>query len=552
MNESFLPPDPLSDNDSRIRSLLVYSYYRLFIALSLLGAFMGRGTLHDFSVHQVNLYFYSLAIYLLCCFVSVLIVHFRPRVNLSRHAFIQACTDIIILTLLMHSSGGPDSNLPVLMVVTVAASNILVLGRPALFIAAFAALCVLFEQFYYSINSTSMKGLEFFQTGILGITFFATALITQQLAKRLRESEHLAKQRGSDLVELEQLNHLIIQRMRTGIIVMNERAHIHLINDAARHLLNITPGDIGKSLLPPRLSQELEHWQHNHDYRCPVFRTTATSPNVLCNFTHLKADGQSRVLIFIEDQSQLVQQAQQMKLASLGTLTAGIAHEIRNPLGAISHAAQLLQESSALNPGDARLAEIIQRHSLRMNSIIENVLQLSRRKASQFERLDLNVFLPHFITEFKQTYETPVLIHFKPHAQPLMTHVDPNQLTQILTNLCQNGLRYSQEHSGCAEITLISGKLAHNDRPYIDVVDQGPGISPDDADHIFEPFFTTRATGTGLGLYLAKELCEANESSLNYIPLDGQGSCFRITFPHPLRISTRPASSSTTTLSDSV
>jgi len=133
----------------------------------------------------------------------------------------------------------------------------------------------------------------------------------------------------------------------------------------------------------------------------------------------------------------------------------------------------------------------------------------------------------------------------------LMTHVDPNQLTQILTNLCQNGLRYSQEHSGRAEITLISGKLTHNDRPYIDVIDQGPGIPPDDADHIFEPFFTTRATGTGLGLYLAKELCEANESGLNYIPLDGQGSCFRITFPHPERISTRPASS-TTTLGDSV
>lgn len=550
MNESFLPPDPSSENDSRIRSLLVYSYYRLFIALSLFGAFMGRGTLHAFSVQQVNVYFYSVVIYLLCCFASVLIVHFRPRANLSRHAFIQACTDIIILTLLMYSSGEPDSNLSVLMVVTVAASNILVLGRPALFIAALAALSVLLEQFYYALNNTSIKGLEFFQTGILGITFFATALITQQLTKRLRESEDLAKQRGSDLVELEQLNHLIIQRMRTGIIVINENGFIHLINDAARHLLNITPGDIGKSLLPPRLLQELQHWQHNHDYRCPIFRTTTTSPNVLCNFTHLKADGQSRVLIFIEDQSQLAQQAQQMKLASLGTLTAGIAHEIRNPLGAISHAAQLLQESSALNPSDIRLAEIIQRHSLRMNSIIENVLQLSRRKISHFERLDLNLFLQHFITEFKQTYETPVVIHLKSPAQPLVTHVDPNQLTQILTNLCQNGLRYSQEHTGNAEIMLISGKLTHNDRPYIDVIDQGPGIPPGDAEHIFEPFFTTRATGTGLGLYLAKELCEANESSLNYIPLNGQGSCFRITFSHPERISTRQASS-TTTLGDS-
>lgn len=523
----------------RSRALLVYSYYRFFIALSLFGVFIGADTALALDKTSLQLYLYLL--YLLFCLVSILSIYLRFSPHPTRHAFVQCCSDIVMLSLLMHTSS--PSNLPVLMVVTVAASNILLSGPQAFFIAALAALCILFEQFYYALNATSFKGLEFFQSGILGITFFATALITQQLAKRLQESETLAQQRSADLVELEQLNHLIIQRMRTGILVVDEQQHIQVLNDAARHFLGLTgqQNDNNSALLTGRLQEELQRWQQNQDYRSPAFKISDQTVSILCSFTHLHADEQhARVLIFIEDHSQLSQQAQQIKLASLGTLTAAIAHEIRNPLGAISHAAQLLQESSSLHAADARLCAIIQRHSLRMNAIIENVLQLSRRQASHPERLDLNSFVPLFITEFKQSYDSAVQVLFEPHAGPLLTQVDPGQLSQVLTNLCQNGLFYSQTHSGTAQIRLRCGKLSHNDRPYIDVIDDGPGIKPADAEHIFEPFFTTRATGTGLGLYLAKELCEANESSLNYIPLAHAGACFRITFAHPERISIRP------------
>lgn len=536
-----LSPATARDEQPRSRPLLVYSYYRLFIALSLYAAFVGADK-HN-TLAQSNLQVYGALLYLAFCLISIISIHLRFSPSPYRHAFIQCCSDILILTWLVYSNSDLG-NLPILMLVTVAASNILMSGRLAIFIAALATLCVLSEQLYTALSSASFKGLEFFQSGILGITFFATALITQQLAKRLRESESLAQQRGLDLVKLERLNHLIIQRMRTGIVVLDEQKHLHMLNDAARHLLGLTDKDSATTRLPARVIEEMQRWQQRPDYRCPAFKVSSQTPNILCSFTHLHTNDQhSRILVFIEDQGQLAQQAQQIKLASLGTLTAAIAHEIRNPLGAISHAAQLLQESASLSAADARLCSIIQRHSVRMNTIIENVLQLSRRQSSKPERLDLNSFVPRFISEFQQTYEQPVQVVFESYPQALITQIDPQQLTQVLTNLCQNGVFYSQEHSGRAQIHLKCGKLPYSDRPYLDIIDEGPGIKAEDVEHIFEPFFTTRATGTGLGLYLAKELCEANESGLNYIPQEQTGACFRITFPHAERISNRPAPS---------
>lgn len=458
------------------------------------------------------------------------------------------CADIFTLTLLIHASGGLNSNLTILLVVAVAAGNILIVGRLATFIAALATLGVLYEEFYYSLNTDSLESFEFVQAGTLGIAFFATAAFAQQLAKRLRESENLATQRGADLAELEQLNHLIIQRMRTGIIAINDEQNINLINDAAWQILGKPDASRNSQLhsLSPKLETEYQHWLQHTDYRCPPFQASNTSPEILCNFTHLNEDEQTGVLIFLEDQTQMTQQAQQMKLASLGTLTASIAHEIRNPLGAISHAAQLLQESTALDKSDARLAEIIQQHSLRMNTIIENVLQLSRRSYPHAKRLTLVTYLNQFIQEFKLGDNSDSNIGITVEPGDLETRIDASQLSQVLTNLCQNGLRYSREHTGKPLLNLLAGKTTGNERPYIDVIDYGKGISAEEAEHIFEPFFTTGASGTGLGLYIARELCEANEARLNYIPMQDQGSCFRITLPHPNRITASNAANNLT------
>jgi two-component system sensor histidine kinase PilS (NtrC family) len=242
------------------------------------------------------------------------------------------------------------------------------------------------------------------------------------------------------------------------------------------------------------------------------------------------------VIVFLEDTVEIQQRAQQLKLAALGRLSASIAHEIRNPLGAISHAGQLLSESRNLDKGDTRLTDIINMQSRRMNGVIENVLELSRRKPPSPIRLNLKNWLTEFVTEFRQSM--PDAVDIRINVQPATTEVrvDPGQLGQALTNLAVNGLRYSKEKTGRATLAIDGGIDQSTDRPYLNVVDDGPGVPDDRVDNLFEPFFTTERTGTGLGLYITREMCEANQARVTYSRDQRGGSCFRITFAHPDRI----------------
>ena len=241
------------------------------------------------------------------------------------------------------------------------------------------------------------------------------------------------------------------------------------------------------------------------------------------------------VTIFIEDTGEIQQQAQQLKLASLGRLSAGIAHEIRNPLGAISHASQLLSESPNLDQGDQRLTDIIYDHCLRMNDVIENVLEMSRRAPATPVKLKLREQLCEFndaYTNANQNAEIEI------DVEPPDTEIrmDPSQFHQVLTNLVQNGLRYSEEHSQCAYVRLQGGVDTISERPYLNIIDRGPGVDEAKVANLFEPFFTTEASGTGLGLYISRELCESNQARLSYSRHDDGGGCFRIIFAHPDRI----------------
>ena len=251
------------------------------------------------------------------------------------------------------------------------------------------------------------------------------------------------------------------------------------------------------------------------------------------SFAALQHGVRQDTLVFLEDISQIAQQAQQLKLASLGRLTASIAHEIRNPLGAISHAAQLLQESEALDAADLRLTQIIQDHSRRMNLVIENVLQLSRRRQAEPQLLDLKYWVHRFASEFRSSLPAHQSVHVKTLGSSLQTRMDPNQLIQVLTNLVQNGLRYSGQEHPEAQVWLHLFRDEASDLPVLEVLDDGPGVPAEQVQNIFEPFFTTENKGTGLGLYICRELCESNQARLDYRTRDEGGSCFRIVFAHP-------------------
>ena len=194
---------------------------------------------------------------------------------------------------------------------------------------------------------------------------------------------------------------------------------------------------------------------------------------------------------------------------------------------------------------DHRLVEIINSQCLRMDGIVQNVLGLARRERSRPEALELVAWAQHFITEFHQAPrdERDELRVSAPKG-PLRAMMDPQHLQQVVTVLLQNALTYGRMPGEAARVTLV----VHNGdegEPQLDVVDRGPGIAQAVAEQLFEPFFTTSEHGTGLGLYIARQLCEANQATLNHIPLPGGGSCFRVALARtePLARRSTPASS---------
>ena len=241
------------------------------------------------------------------------------------------------------------------------------------------------------------------------------------------------------------------------------------------------------------------------------------------------------MLVFLEDTGTIAAKVQQSKLAALGRLSASIAHEIRNPVGAMSHAAQLLAESGTLAEDDRRLTAIMRSNAARVSGIIDNVLQLSRREPSRPERLQLGEWCEAFREEFCETLQLPPSRLEVVGDESIEVSADPGQLHQIVWNLCQNALTHGTDPAGEHPVRIRLGRLAGSGRPFLEVVDRGPGIGAADIERVFEPFFTRAARGTGLGLFLARELAESNAATLLYEANEGGGSRFRIVFADPRR-----------------
>ncbi len=531
-------PKPLSnslpgrDTDQIWRPLRYLNLYRILLASLFVSSFFIDANLPQLGSHDPHLFIAVSVVYLLLACIASFTIHWR-WLGFQPLAYGLVVLDIIALTLLMRASGGIASGLGMLLVVAITGNSLLLGGRTSILFAAIATLAVLAEQVYAQISQT--LPVNYTKAGILGATLFATAFLAHVLSRRIRESEELAAQRGVDLANLAQLNQHVIQRMQSGIIVVDANSRIRLMNESAWHMLGLPllSGSTNRPLksVSAELDEQLTAWQNNKLNEPWVFRTGSGSSDLLPSMTTLGYDRQAGTLIFLEDTARMAQQAQQMKLASLGRLTASIAHEIRNPLGAISHAEQLLTETIPDNPSDRRLLEIIHSNTARVNDIIENVLQLNRRDRAKPEDLPLKDWLAHFIAEFtlSQGCNTEdISIDIEP--SDIVVRMDATQLHQILWNLCQNGLRYSRDHPGQPKLELQGGRQPGISHPVLDIIDHGPGIKPEDVQHIFEPFFTTDARGSGLGLYIARELCEGNAARLSYIAIPTGGSCFRIEF----------------------
>jgi two-component system sensor histidine kinase PilS (NtrC family) len=457
----------------------------------------------------------------------------RPRALLiSASAFLSV--DVVAAFLAAVTIPAAHSGIALMLVINVGAAALLLSPRLGGLFAALATLAMIAQ----ALLAQGDLGPSVLEAGLFGLFYFATAALCYALGSQMRASEALAEQRGSDLANLAQVNDLIIRRMRTGVLLVDDANHIHQINESAWMLVG-NPGveqrDLG--IVAPELSRRLYHWRTTHEHDTTAVALADGSPEIIPRFTRLSAHDDSFVLIFLDDTSLVSQRAEQLTLTTLGRLSASIAHEIRNPLAAIRYSAQLLAESETLNDADQRMVEIINNHCGRVNEIIENILQLSRRERSRPESLDLNHWAVHFVEEYKEANDVgqdslrPLL-----YPRPVEALADSQHLQQVVWNLVQNALRYGRLPDEPARVMVVARLASDNGPPLLEVIDRGPGIPPKVAAQIFEPFFTTHEYGTGLGLYLAKQMCEANQANLEYVPVAGGGSCFRITLTAPTRL----------------
>ena len=530
--------------------LRIYTYYRTLLGSVLLLMFQIEFAPRILGNDNPQLFFYSSIGYTAINFMT-LIVMWRVKYAPSQtKLFSSLLIDVIAISLLMHASGGATSGLGYLLLIAIAAGGIMLRERISFFLAAITTIVVISEGAYRFIILTQ-DNKAVFTSGTLSALAFLTALLFQHLTKKIRLSYAEAESQAKQAAHLQKLAQLIVERMRTGILVLNNQLTIELHNHAALKLLGITSDTIENIPLSrfPDLYKKHQSWQRNSSDHSPFLKIEGeTSNEIKVNFAYLEADKTNEVLIFLEDVRSLNQQAQQLKLASLGRLTASIAHEIRNPLGAISHASQLLAESPQLPQSDVRLLDIINNHSTRVNQIIENILQLSRRRPTQTLPINLRQWIPTFINDYKASKTNGPQLEIALLEKNLRNNrntgnvnsdgaleakFDTSQLTQVLSNLCDNGLRYSSKKTGRPDLRLEIGVDISQHQPYIRVIDYGPGISDENIKHLFEPFFTTENTGSGLGLYICKELCEANQAIISYKRTPQGESCFHLQLAHP-------------------
>jgi two-component system sensor histidine kinase PilS (NtrC family) len=534
----YRPFDHDSDSKPALnwRVLGLLNLYRVLAPLVLLGLYP-LGAERGFAVDSRQMFFGANMAYLCFGLGSIVLVR-RRLASAYIQTIVQAAVDLTLLLLLLHACGGIGSGLGLLLLLPVGGFAFLLPPRSALFLAAVAVIAVLTDTIWQQLNGHA-DILVYASAGLLGIVLFVFATAASFVAGRMRESEELVRQKDIDLANLAELSQYIVQHLRESLLVVDAADMIRLINESAAEILgdgHAVPGALVGEV-SPRLLYSLTTWrQSERGENSPSSFVAADGARVIQpHFAPLGGLSPGPTLIFLEDTSLMAERVQQGKLAALGRLSASIAHEIRNPVGAMSHAGQLLAESPLMGPDERRLTDIIRHNSERVSTIINNVLQLSRREATQPTRLTLGDWVEEFLEEFCETMQVPrSRIGFQETAPELEVSIDPTHLHQVVWNLCDNAIKYGEARGGIS-VEIKLGRLNPSNRPFLEVADRGPGIEPQAVDRLFEPFFTGRKGGTGLGLFISRELCQLNRAILLYEPRSGEGSIFRIVFSDPQR-----------------
>lgn len=509
-------------------ALRLLNQFRLFVALTIAVVYYAApsSTLgsRDPTLFEVA----HLAWFVLGLAFTYLIRSRRPSVEMQ--LYLQSYLDVLCVVTILYASGGVDSGLAPLLVIGIALLSQLVPTRQALLFAAIASLVVLSEELLARfLHGADAANLE--RTALLGSSLFVVAWLVTVPARRLsaRDVTVPTSFRSSlDVQQVAQLNEEIVQELDSGVLVVDASRRVHVINDAARALLGaeFTPLPIALDALCPHLAQDLKQHRHVPTLGCRPLEIGRVGQTVLPSYTGLSNGG---TLLRLDDHAQILQQFQQLKLASLGRLSASIAHEIRNPLGALSHAIQLLEEADALNAADRELLSVAGRQTGRIDRIVNDVLDVSNRRPARPALIDLAEAVESFRTRCLQQHGLAEHSIDCCVEAGMRVSFDPEQLDQVLWNLCNN----ARLHNPTTDIAVrIAAWRTRHDAIVLDVIDNGEGIAGSAIDQLFEPFYSTSDAGSGLGLYIVRELCTANRATIVCEPC-GHGAHFRLTLNGP-------------------
>jgi len=522
-SELFLRPERTPE--SFWISLRYFNLYRVAIAALFLTLTVIYGDALSLGSHSLSLFRFVAIAYLVSAVVLQVMLR-NVRAYFNQQLSLQVGLDVVAITMLMYASGGIRSGLGVMLLISLTGAAIVAPRRLTFAYAAAASIALLLEQGYWVLSHDAPEA-AFLQPALLAIGCFASAGVTGWLAQRVQANERLARQRGRELATQTRVSQLVIGDMQDGVAVLDREGRVVQHNPQAQRLLAAEP------LLGAEVAQLVPGFAPRwRALRAAVGAARVPEPwgggefevhgrTIALRLLDSETEEEYSVL-FVEDATRSREQAQQFKLAALGRLTANIAHEIRNPLAAISHAAELLGEEKR-GEDRFRLTRIIHDNTRRLERLVADVLQLNRRDRLAAERIRLGPWLGAFLTEFMANEGVPVERVRLEARRDAWVLFDKEHLHQVLWNLLRNAVRYARPEPDAVRIELAG----FADTAELSVIDNGPGVAPASEGELFEPFFTTDSKGTGLGLYLARELCVANRAVLEYVS-GGPGAHFRI------------------------
>ena len=538
------------------RSLQTLNVSRVVVAVTLL-AYLSLKEGKEFWLAEQFLVRAASIAYLIPAIGFVLIkAYYRKRFLLQLTS--QIAIDVLIISVLYFASGGSKSGLAILYLFPLAGVGILAPLIWALFFASAVTLFLLLEASYRALQLND--GVPISQAGFYGAAYFSVVYVLNRLARNLIRQEELAVRRGSELALQQSINRVVIADMGDGILVVDQHERLFEINPAAERMLGFGLTDairktdvrlgnisalspIAEALAARReqtVNANTTMWLMNEDasfvsirqlnetgyetvsldqpYRAerPDFVTHlklrfVTVDNIdLVDGSHAKA---AYTIIFMQNVSDIENQAQQLKLASMGRLTASIAHEVRNPLSSISYAASLLSEDIYNETQTRRLLKIVDDNVARLNQLIEDILKLSRKAQADTQPFLLMPEVRAIVRDFVETRALAGNLITIEDDFAFKVIFDLGHLREVILNLLTNAVRYASAKPGSIR---LYAKLGAGNRHELHIQDDGPGIPAAVRSHLFEPFYTTSSKGTGLGLYMARELCLNNHALLDY------------------------------------